>query len=115
MIRNMIETGMRIGTTIAVGMSLLKGGEPIKSPDLLGTDTEPNRGQACSFDPDCKDPVAPFCNINYDLVNGNHGTCSATDIPEPIQIIEGENCPPGTVKQYVYPNEGTEAVCIENE
>lgn len=84
--------------------------EPVMSAslDVVETDVQ----QFCSFDPDCKDLSKPYCNTVYDLA-GNYGVCEAVKAVPPVQVIEGEDCPKGKIRQPIYLNEGSEAVCLD--
>lgn len=70
-------------------------------------------GEACSFDPDCKNQDRPYCNVVYDLDSGNYGVCGEVNEPDPLQVVDGEACPTGTKRQEIYNNEGSEAVCLD--
>lgn len=67
----------------------------------------------CGFDPDCKEPT-PFCTITYDI-QGNFGVCTAEQKAPPPQVLGEQSCPQGTVRQLIYQNEGSEAVCLPPE
>ncbi len=75
--------------------------------------TLPTENAPCSFNGDCKEPSAPYCNIIYrpQSQGGNYGECRSTK-DNTIQVIDEENCPKGLVKTLIYQYEGTEAVCL---
>jgi len=98
---------MCIAFVVIVGLSLIPRTSAVNSNTIARS--QPS-GLVCSFDPDCKNPAAPFCNITYSST-GNVGTCSATKSAV-IQVTDDEKCPVGLRKQAIYPNEGTESVCV---
>ncbi|OGD73329.1 hypothetical protein A3K29_04335 [Candidatus Collierbacteria bacterium RIFOXYB2_FULL_46_14] len=59
----------------------------------------------------CKNPQTPYFFIQYSL-KGNTPGCSSIRIKPPVQVMEGQACPPNTTRQLIYPNEGSEAVCL---
>lgn len=63
-----------------------------------------------AHDPGCSDAL-PYLNIAY-TPEGNSGVCAAVKEEAPLQVLAGEKCPVGTIRQRIYKNEGDEAVCL---
>jgi len=113
-----IENLSRLGLVVELGfLSVIGGGSTINSK-VQGDIKNNHSQQNCAIPIDCPNPSEPYCNIYYPLRGSNnpsqlpYGLCEANPIQEPLQITSEDECPTGTLKQLIYPNEGTEAVCL---
>lgn len=106
------ELSKRIFTVVSViALAFSMFGFSKNIPPVVETTPTPPSG-SISFAGDCKDEANPYFHIVYSL-DGNHGVCGPVKVDPPKQVIDGEECPPGTVRQRIYQYEGTEAVCLD--
>ncbi|KKT40613.1 hypothetical protein A3K29_04345 [Candidatus Collierbacteria bacterium RIFOXYB2_FULL_46_14] len=62
----------------------------------------------------CKDPAYPYLEIHYTGTTNPTTTCEKVKVKPPVQVTDEQLCPPNTIRTPIYPDEGSEAVCIPN-
>lgn len=106
------QLNKKLTVILMVAALILRASSEVKNNEkgamILGS-----LANSCSFEPDCKTTELPYCNVTYTHgPRGNYGTCEAVKKIPPVQVLFGEECPQGTVKQLVFANEGDESVCL---
>lgn len=109
-VRQRIKDVKRVLLATALSVGTLSGSVNVAAAGGAEGSLPSQKGLVCSFDPECPAEL-PYCNIIYPSSGENFGVCSDTEI-HVTQVIDGEECPAGTTRRQIYPNEGSEAVCL---